>query len=197
MKPWLFVPALAICISTQTGCKDAEKERQKFVADSTATAQRIADSLEAASPIDGAPFGCSPQTAETAIRRFNDINNYRLRNFEYREVVPHYFHDGLMEIEIIGQQRSWSDFGQEYLALASCISMLNSKYGEPSDKDTSFHMGGTYDRMRVIGWKKGDKNIGVRLVSDNNNFLFYIDIVSEEVQKNYIHDVMKRTEDPL
>lgn len=111
--------------------------------------------------------------------------------------MPRYFHDGLMEIEIVGKERSWSDFGQEYQALATCINMLQSKYGEPSDRDGSFKTGGSYDRMRVIGWKKGDKNIGIRLISDNHSFLFYIDIVSEQIQKEYIHDVMKRTENPL
>lgn len=187
MKPWHLIPALAIFLAAQTGCKDLEKERQKHIADSTASAQRMADSLEEIEPIAGAPFGCSRQQAMQAIDEFDRLHRHLIVDFEYDQILPHFHKEELMGIKIMGRKYSWDEFDVVQPSVNAFIRSMGRKYGTPIYENTKMKTYESYDEERMVGWKRGDKEIGLRVISDNKYFMYEIDINSEKRIKEYVH----------
>lgn len=197
MKFNFLLFALLVVAYTHTGCRNVEQEQRKLALDSLTAIRRVADSVEQISAIPGALFGSKENDAAFAISNLDIIDHNSFNGFQYDHIEPYYFENGLMEVKIIGHAYSWSEYDSVYETISNCVEIFNGKYGNPTDMDSTLQKKMRYDEARLFGWKKGDKGVSIRIVSDYYKFLFEIDIWSDKMQKAYARSIADRVRNPL
>ena len=197
MKFKFLLFALLVVAYTHTGCRNVEQEQRKLALDSLTAIRRVADSVEQITPLAGARFGSHADEVVQAIDGFNRINDYSINDFKYDHIDPYYFDEGLMEIKIVGDVHNWSEYDSVYKTVADCIYMFSEKYGHSVEVDSTIEIGAPNDESMLMRWAKGDKNISVRIISDEHRFLFEIDIWSEKMRMAYVESIVDRVKNPL
>lgn len=188
MKTKLILPAI-VATTIFANCGNAEKEREKFVADSMARAEKIADSLDEFVAVEGVPFGCSFREAMDGLEVFDSKHSYLgIMGFKYSNIAPAFYDKKFRQVQFVSQSYSWAELNNVVGEVFGIEDVLTRKYGPPKYRlrDTSIFPVREYYNETVFGWEKGDKLIDIMLNSTPDSFKFTLEYTSARITKEAV-----------